>query len=72
MAYYEIRDKYALFKDSDNILKALEGKLSVNNTLLEMTERKIKYLIDEIFSQPPKKNYVTNKTDVYQIDDIWS
>ena len=28
--------------------------------------------IDEFFSQPPKNNNPTNKTDVYQIDDIWS
>ena len=25
-----------------------------------------------MYSKPPKKNYVTNKTDVYHIDDIWS
>ena len=28
--------------------------------------------INEIYSKPPKKNYPTNKTDVYYIDDIWS
>ena len=28
--------------------------------------------IDEIYSKPPKKNYATNKTDVYHIDDFWS
>ena len=28
--------------------------------------------INEVFSKPPKKNYDTNKTDVYHIDDIWS
>ena len=28
--------------------------------------------MNEIFSKPPKKNYTTNKTDVYHIDDIWS
>ena len=28
--------------------------------------------INEIYSKPPKKNYITNKTDVYHIDDIWS
>ena len=32
----------------------------------------MKVLINEIYSKPPKKNYVTNKTDVYHIDDIWS
>ena len=26
----------------------------------------------EIYSKPPKRNYPTNKTDVYFIDDIWS
>ena len=28
--------------------------------------------MNEIHSKPPKKNYPTNKTDVYYIDDIWS
>ena len=37
-----------------------------------MTQKNIKIFITEIYSKPPKKNYVTNKTDVYQIDDIWS
>ena len=37
-----------------------------------MTQKNIKIFIDEIYSKPPKKNYVTNKTDVYHIDDIWS
>ena len=36
-----------------------------------MTQKNIKIFIDEIFSKPPKKNYSTNKTDVYHIDDIW-
>ena len=27
--------------------------------------------MNEIYSKPPKKNYTTNKTDVYHIDDIW-
>ena len=26
---------------------------------------------DEIYSKPSKKNYATNKTDVYPFDDIW-
>ena len=25
-----------------------------------------------MYSKPPKKNYATNKTDVYHIDDSWS
>ena len=37
-----------------------------------MTQKNIKLFINEIYSKPPKKNYVTNKTDVYHIDDIWS
>ena len=37
-----------------------------------MTQKNIKIFINEIYSKPPKKNYPTNKTDVYFIDDIWS
>ena len=37
-----------------------------------MTQKIIKIFINEIYSKPPKKNYITNKTDVYYIDDIWS
>ena len=37
-----------------------------------MTQKDIKIFINEIYSKPPKKNYITNKTDVYHIDDIWS
>ena len=37
-----------------------------------MTQENIKRFINEIYSKPPKKNYDTNKTDVYHIDDIWS
>ena len=37
-----------------------------------MTQKNIKIFINEIYSKPPKKNYATNKTDVYDIDDIWS
>ena len=36
-----------------------------------MTQKNIKIFINEIYSKPPKKNYATNKTDVYHIDDIW-
>ena len=28
--------------------------------------------IDEIYSKPPKKNYITNKINIYHIDDTWS
>ena len=37
-----------------------------------MTQKNIKFFINEIYFKPPKKNYITNKTDVYHIDDIWS
>ena len=37
-----------------------------------MTQKNIKMFINDIYSKPPKKNYATNKTDVYHIDDIWS
>ena len=37
-----------------------------------MTQKNIKIFINEIYSKRPKKNYVTNKTDVYYIDDVWS
>ena len=37
-----------------------------------MTQKRIKIFIDEIYSKQPKKNFPTNETDVYYIDDIWS
>ena len=37
-----------------------------------MTQKNNKLFINEIFSKGPRKSYPTNKTDVYQIDDIWS
>ena len=37
-----------------------------------MTQKNIKFFMNEIYSKPPKKYYATNKTDVYHIDDIWS
>ena len=37
-----------------------------------MTQKNIKTFINEIYFKPPKKYYATNKTDVYQIDNIWS
>ena len=37
-----------------------------------MTQKNIKIFVNEIYSKPPKKNYATNKTDVYHIDDFWS
>ena len=37
-----------------------------------MSQKNNRIFINEIYSKPPKKKYVTNKTDVYHIDDIWS
>ena len=37
-----------------------------------MSQKNIKIFINEIYSKPPKKNYITNKTDVFYIDDTWS
>ena len=37
-----------------------------------MTQKNIKIFTNEIYSKPPKKYYLTNKTDVYHIDDSWS
>ena len=37
-----------------------------------MSQKHNKIFKNEIYSKPPKKNYVTNKTNVYHIDDIWS
>ena len=37
-----------------------------------MSQKSIKIFINEIYSKLPKKNYATNKTDVYHIDDTWS
>ena len=37
-----------------------------------MTQKNIKVFINEIYAKPPKRNFVTNKTDVYHIDDIRS
>ena len=37
-----------------------------------MTQKTIKVVINEIYSKPFKKNYPTNKTDVFHIDDNWS
>ena len=33
---------------------------------------KIKIFIDEIYSEPPKRNYPTNKKIYNHIDEIWS
>ena len=50
------------------LTQAIEMLKSPNS---QMTQKYIKIIINEIYSKPPKKNYITNKTDVYYIDDIW-
>ena len=37
-----------------------------------MTQKAIEIFINEIYFKLPKRSYITNKTDVYHIDDIWS
>ena len=37
-----------------------------------MTRKTSKIFKNKIYTKSPKKNYPTNKTDVYHIDDIWS
>ena len=37
-----------------------------------MTQKNIKIFINEIYSKPPKRNYPTNKTDLYHFNEIWS
>ena len=37
-----------------------------------MTQKSIQIFMNEFYSKPREKIYATNKTDVYQIDDIWS
>ena len=37
-----------------------------------MTQKANKIITNEIYSKSPKKNYVTIKTEVYHIHDIWS
>ena len=36
-----------------------------------MTQRTIKPFIVETYPKPPKKDFITNKTNVYHIDDSW-
>ena len=37
-----------------------------------MTQKAIEIFVDDIYFEPPKMNFTTNKTDVYHIDVIWS
>ena len=47
-------------------------KTSAKNNLTKTTQGAIKIYINENYSKPPKKKYLTNETDVYHIDDVWS
>ena len=38
----------------------------------KMTQKNFKIFINGSYSKGPKKNYATNKTDVYHIDNTWS
>ena len=42
------------------------------NPSSKMTQKSVKIFMKEDYSKSPKKNYSTNKTDVYHIDDSWS
>ena len=37
-----------------------------------MAQKSIKKFIHAIYCKGPKRNYITNKTAVYRIDDVWS
>ena len=37
-----------------------------------MAQKSIEICINETYSKRHKKNYLTNKTDVYHNDDVWS
>ena len=37
-----------------------------------MTQRTIESFLEEIHSNSPKRNYITNTTNVFHIDDTWS
>ena len=37
-----------------------------------MTQKNINIFINEIYSKPPHKNFITKETDVHHIADIWS
>ena len=62
----QFRDLVISYVELENRIKAMEEKLK------KMTQKNIKLFINEIYSKPPKKNYPTNKTGVYLIDEIWS
>ena len=37
-----------------------------------MTRKASKYFVEEISSEPPKKIYSNNETNVYYVDNRWS
>ena len=58
-----------LNKKLEDLTQAVQMLKSPNS---KMTQKNIKIFMNEIYSKPPKKNYMTNKADVYHIDDIWN
>ena len=54
------------YVELESRLKALERNFSINDS------ENIQVFKEEISSKPPKRNYITNKTDAYYIDGIWS
>ena len=65
-SYYERKIYKQQVEELNKKLKSLEEKFKIKES------ENIKIFINEIYSKPPKKNYSTNKTDVYYIDEIWS
>ena len=58
-----------LNKRLEDLTQAIEMLKTPNSWL---TQKSIKKIRDEFYTKPPKKNYRTNKTDVYHNDNIWS
>ena len=44
----------------------------MEENIKKMTQKAIKKFINKIYSKPPKKNFATNKTDVFLTDNICS
>ena len=63
---YKSKELLSFYVELENRLKAMETKFTINDS-----ENK-KTFVNEICSKPSKRNYSTNKTDVFLIDDIWS
>ena len=62
----QIRDLVLSYVELENKLNASEEKMN------KKSHKSIKTFANEIFSKGPKRNCITNKTDVYHIDDNWS